>query len=444
MSELKPPKDAELNRALLEDDFGSDVLAHAGAVFPKPQFLKAIFWKQPDILVIKDIVDWLDERGPPVVERLLQGAIFVKPKCPKVRTFCEQHYPKGLEPLAAEFASQVGNFGLIQDVKLGLQLLSDNSADQEVRSILAEFRVRLQETNQQIRLLKKYKGLHNCLHKLQGQLAGIEATIQLARISGNLKGLRKIALNLKPLAAEARNQTTDLVRPRREIEWIDEFDSYIGDMIGIASATAPTDLDRVSDIPNMLRALLRQQSPRINGLLVDAADNLKLGSLIETMTAIAKKIALKTAANDSILLQLSGGAEAVEKLQKRMMALVDQHYDWQDLNTALDEAELSEDHQPQIRMPKWGHFKKKLEGLCNQYPDEDWSENIMGLLSDWIRLAPSVSPEAAEKDDGDLAFDAFLRACVERFINVDTQLNELSDEVVEVAKPLDKLLSQIP
>jgi hypothetical protein len=445
MSGLEPPKDAELNQALLDDDFGADLLARAGAVFPRQQFYVSIFWKQADIQIFKEVLEWLGERGPPEIGKFLQGAIFVQPKCPHIQAFRDRYFP-ALGPLAADIASQIGNFGLVRDVSLGLQVLSKNSGDSDFRGTLGEFRARLQDTGSQIGLLKKYKGLHNCLHNLQGQLVGIEATVTVVRTLGASRGLRKLAFNLKPLSDDAREQTAGLPHPEREIEWIDEFDSYIANMIRIASlpALAAADVSNVSDIPNLLRALLRQQAPRINTLLVNAADALKLGSFAETMTTIADKISAKGAPNDPALPQLTGSAEAVTRLQLRLMALVDQHYVWQDLNTPLDEAESSQNHQPQVRIPQWDRFRKKLEGLCARYPNDDWSKGITQLMSTWIKVTPSVAPNATELDAGNTAFDAFARACLERFIKVDTQLNDLSDEVAEVAKPLDTLLSQIP
>jgi hypothetical protein len=376
----------------------------------------------------------------------LQGVIFVQPACPNVKAFCARHFPD-LQSLSPGGASRIGNFGLVQEVRLGLQVLSEHSIVSDFSGTLGQFRVKLQETGEQIKLLKKYKGLHNCLHNLQGQLLGIEATVTLVGSGGPFKGLRKIAFNLKPLAGDARAQTTGLPRPAREIEWIDEFDSYIALMMHTASLPAPTkpDIDKLSDIPNLLRALLHQQAPRINSLLIAAADALKLESFAEAMASAAKEIPPDAAQSDTVLRQqLIDSAAAVNRLQSRLMALVDQHYDWQDLNTLLDEAESSTKHQPQVRIPKWDSFKSNLEKLCGRYPDEAWSRTITELMSAWIAATPSAVPGDAERIAGDTAFDAFYRACVDRFVNVDAWLNDLSDEVTEVARPLDTLLSQIP
>jgi hypothetical protein len=445
MSGLEPPKDAELNQALLDDSFGADLLARAGSVFPRQQFYMTIFWNQPDNRLIVDILDWLGGRGPPEIEMFLQGAVVVQPDCPNVKAFCARYFPN-LQPLAPNIASRIGNFGLIQEVNLGLKLLSEHSDAIDFSSTLGEFRATLQETGRQIQLLKKYKGLHNSLHNLQGQLLGIEATVALVRSGGAVKGLRKIAFNLKPLAGDARAQTTGLPRPAREIEWIDEFDSYIALMMNTALLAAPTvpEINKVSDVPNLLRALLHQEAPRINDLLVAAADALRLKSFAETMETIANKIRLNVSKTDSVLKQLIDSAAAVKGLEARLKALVDQHYDWQDLNTALDEAEASTRHQPQHRITKWDRFRKRLEDLCGRYPNEEWSRTIIGLMAAWIAATPATNPGDAESIAGDTAFDAFCRACVSRFVNVDTELNELSDEVTNVARPLDALLSQIP
>lgn len=447
MSGLEPPKDQDLYLALVADGFDSNLLEKAGAVFPREQFSIKIFWVQAFDKILQEILRWLDKYGPPEIETLLKAVILVNPKCPSVLEFCGKYFPSALDPLDPTLALRLGNFRLVQDVKLGLQVLTDKSGDADFRSALGAFKVRLEDTGRQISLLKKYKGLHNCLHNLQGQLIGVEATVALGVTTGSFKSLKKIALNLQPLVNDARAQAAGLRRPGREIEWIDEFDSYIRNMIAIAALAPPpaTKVREASDIPNQLRALLRQQAPQINKFLVNAADSLQLDSLAETMNAIVERITPKVALDDSVLRQLTSGVAAVKDLQLRLMALVDQHYDWQDLNTPLDEAtDQSDAHQPKDKIAKWDRFKERLEGLCGRYPEADWSKNIMALMAAWIAATPSTTPNAAERNAGETAFDAFVGASVRRFVLVDTELNDLSDEVAGIATPLDTLLSQIP
>jgi len=447
MSGLEPPKYQELYKALVDDIFDSDLLEKAGAVFTREQFNVQIYWNQAVGKILDEILLWLDKYGPPEIETLLKAAIVVRPDCPRVRAFCGKYFPKALDPLDPTLAMRLGNFHLVQDVKLGLQVLSEHSGSADFQGALGAFRAQLQDTSHQINLLKRYKGLHNCLHNLQGQLVGIGAVVALSVQTGSFKGLKKIAFNLQPLASDARRQAAGLTRPDREIEWIDEFASYIKDMTQTAllATLSPTQVRNVLDIPNLLRALLRQQAPQINQSLVNAADSLRLDSFAKTENAIADKIATKVAPNDPVLLQLTAGVAAVNKLQLRLMALVDQHYDWQDLNTPLDEAvDRSEKHQPTDKIPKWDHFRNRLGELCSRYPDTAWSKNVLALMSAWITATPSATPDDAERQAGEAAFDEFCRACVDRFVLVDTELNDLSDEVAGIAIPLDKLLSQIP
>src|SRR5205823_5398979 len=136
------------------------------AVFPRGRFEVNIFWDQALGRVILAILEWLDKHGPEAIEALLQGAIFVKPVCPNLRAFCLRYYPRGLQPLASELAGQIGNFGLVQDVNLGLQALIGKSKDPAFRNILRAFRTKFGDTSRQIRVLKKYKELHNSLHIL--------------------------------------------------------------------------------------------------------------------------------------------------------------------------------------------------------------------------------------------------------------------------------------
>jgi hypothetical protein len=387
-------------------------------------------------VIVAAVLDWAEQRGKGTIEALLHGAMKARPSYAKLRRFCEEHFPGALQ--------RHGAGALVHTFNLGLTVLIDMRDEPLVRQTVGGFRADFEATGRQIRILKKYKGVHDSLHDLQLALPKITGDlVRSTKDATAVRGFGRYVIDLRRIAKAARSHIEDL--PGRGVEelWIDEFDGYINQIedAGRPTATA-ADRANLGEVCDWLRALLTHAS-RINTAVANAADALRFDSFVKTMDTVAKQMSPMTAPEDPALRQLVASSTAVGLLQSRLAGKVGEHFEWQILNTQLDGAENSPKHQPQARMRLWSQFRDKLTGLCDIFPDEDWSRDLRKLMLDWIEATPSAQPGDDEREAGDNAFATFRHACVYRFFDVDKELNELAGQVTEVAMPLDTLLTAI-
>jgi hypothetical protein len=391
---------------------------------------------QPYGAVCSDLLNWLDRQGRSKLEVLLRGVTRARPNEEGLRNFCERNLPAALRQLKSDI--------LVKDFSLGLKVLIDLKDNPTVRQTVGGFRADFETTQEQIEILEKYKRLHDSLHELQLRLGAIEDVLARSKSDPNVvRGLATYAIDLEFMAMEAGSKISGL--PSRPVEeaWIEDFEVCIKDMSNAArSAAIPADLKNLPPVGERLRALLRE-APRINNALANAADSLKLDSFAMTMDVIAQTISANTAPNDPALQQLVASSAAITVLRSRLAGLVGEHYEWQVFNTQLDSAELSSNHQPQARMPRWQKFKDGLARLCDLYPQESWSHQIDGGIKRWMAATLSTAPSDAERIEGENAFNDFHRTCILRFFAVDKELNSLSGEITKVAIPLNTLLTVI-
>jgi hypothetical protein len=435
MPVMTPQQAQELSATLVEA-FDSSTMAWVVRSALGPRLDQIVNVNQSFERIVPELLDWSDRRGPGTIEALLRGALTARPDYQNLRAFCERNFPGAMQPLDSK--------SLIQNVNLGLKLLIERKDDPAVRETVGGFRADFETTVRQIRILNKYKGLHDSLHELQLRIDPIVDALSRTRSDVRaLRSLRIYALDLRQWAKNARRQTPDLPTKDVEEDWINDWDSCIQDMELLAKSTVKdADPGKGDEVADRLKALL-SQSQRINGLLANAADVLKLDRFNKSMDTIAQKIRPFTAPDDPALHQLVASADAVGVLHSVLAGLVSEHYEWQIFEKQLTTAENSQKHQPQMRMLRWQQFKDRLTGLCDVNPQADWSHDLKDKMAEWIAATPSVEPSEVEKSAGEIAFAEFRRACVYRFYNVDKELNALSAQVTEVAIPLDTLLTAI-
>lgn len=429
---LEPQQAKELSDALIAA-FNPDTLPWVVRSSIGPELHVIVNAKQPFGLVVPDLIRWIESRGSGTLEAFLHRAIEAQPPNPALlQAFCQAHYPQTLQNLDPTV--------LVQSFQSGLQLLINLKDDAFVRQTVDFFRVGLFETSEKIRILKKYKGLHDVLHELQVRFDAIADALQ----QKNRIQLSKYALDLARFAKSMRAQTDGLPTRSTEDNWIADFDSCIRDIASAAVAAAdPASAPKADEIVEVLKEDVLGQAKRINDLLVLAADGLKLDSFNKAMEAIGGKIKQQAGPQDRVT-SLFDSAKSVGMLRARIDGLVAEHNEWNVLNGNLDGAERSTEHQPQARMPKkWQQFSTKLTNLCAAYPAADWSVDLSQRLKAWIDATPTPKPDGAEKSRGDSAFVEFQRTCMYRFYDVDKELNSLCGQITQLAMPIDMLLTLV-
>jgi hypothetical protein len=308
---------------------------------------------------------------------------------------------------------------------------------------MASYRPDFEKTRQQIVILAKYKELHNCLHDLQKRLDGIAnnvARLKRLKSGDNVRlYLKEDATFLRDLARTARDQVEGLPTAEDEQDWIDELDACAGDM-RIASVAASVINENVLLVPERLAHLLPKAS-HINKELVGTARNVGLNNFAETMRLVEQQLGATMPENSSN--RLSDGTLAVGRLRSRLAGLVAEHDEWQSLNTDLEYTKTQKKIQPQARFSSWPQFKAKLIGLCDAFPQEEWSIELNEMMKQpWADDPPPELKIPANIRKFDEDFQTFYKQCVDRFIDVDHELNELCKKITSFEIPLDSLLNE--
>ena len=390
---------------------------------------------------VSTLLPTLAQQGPGMISVLLRGSIAAHPADQDLRAFAEQVSPYALQPLSDDRDLQEAHDReLVTKITFALGDLNRMRQARDLHHIMASYRPDFERTRQQIVILAKYKELHNCLHEIQKRLSAITYNIERLKSNDHVQPyLRDDASFLSNYAKKARNQLEGLPTADEEQDWIGQLQSCADDMKAASMAVSVIN-ENVLLVPERLAHLLPNAS-HINKELVATAKDVGLNNFSETMRLVEQQLAA-TMPEDS-LKWLGQGSLAVGRLRSRLAGLVAEHDEWQSLNTDLEYTKTQKKIQPQARFSSWPQFKAKLIGLCDAFPQEEWSIELKEMMAPWMAAndpppEPQI-PANIRKLNED--FDAFFKQCVDRFIKVDDELNELCKKITSFETPLDALLS---
>jgi len=390
---------------------------------------------------VSTLLPTLVQQGPGMISVLLRGAITARPVNQDLRAFAQQVSPYALQPLSDDKDDQEAHDSeLVTKITVALIDLNRIRQVRDLQHIMASYRPDFEKTRQQIGILAKYKELHNCLHSVQERLDWITNNVERLKSGDNLTPYLKVdAAFLRELAKNARNQLGGLPTAEEEQDWIDKLDACAADIKAAAVAASVADSEKVLDVPERLAHILPNAS-HINKELVGVARDVGLNNFSETMRLVEQQLGA-TMSEDSLKC-LTEGSLAVGRLRSRLAGLVAEHDEWQSLNTDFEYTKTQRKVQPQARFSSWPQFKAKLIGLCDAFPQEDWSIELKDLMKPWMADDPPPEPQIPaniKKLNDD--FNEFYKSCVDRFIQVDQELNELCKKITSFKTPLEVLLN---
>ncbi len=387
------------------------------------------------------LLQTLAQQGPGMISVLIRGSIAAHPADEELSAFAKEASPYSLEPLGDDpDIQETHDRELITKITFALGDLNRMRQARDLHYIMASYRPDFEKTRQQIGILAKYKELHNCLHEIQKRLNAITNNIERLKLNDHVQPyLRDDASFLNTFARKARNQLEGLPTADEERGWIDELQSCANDVRAASLAVSIMD-ENILSVPERLEHLLPNAS-HINRELVSTAKDVGLNNFSETMRLVEQQ--LRATIPEDSLRWLTQGSLAVGRLRSRLAGLVAEHDEWQSLNTDLEYAKAQKKIQPQARFSSWPQFKAKLVGLCDAFPQEEWSIELKEMMKPWMAAdipppEPQIPANIRKLNDD---FDAFYKQCVDRFIRVDDELNELCKKIASFATPLDNLLT---
>jgi hypothetical protein len=362
-------------------------------------------------------------------EALIRGAYISRPKNAKLAAFVEAHWPAAKKPREATQD--------VEAVQRGLQALAGivgQLADGVIREIVGRFRADFSMTRDKTEALGRYKALHDQLHQLNTKYlrSMTDAAALCRRSEPQYQLLESYALQLKADAGRVRQVATGLRTYRVEQDWIDSLEQVGGMVLKALEGGEDAPLERAV---STLRRVLVEESIRINALLCDAAGDLRLPQLVQAMQKIRDRLREVPGGGGPQAQRFEAGLTALLLLQPRLGGLVEEHFEWQWLDKEFTAADTLPGATPEDRFPRWPTFRVRLLRLCDLSAEKEWARELTALLGD-------LEQAGAARDAIQFGrrYNKFRTVAADRFFNLDAEMRDLSEQLAQVADPLNQLL----
>jgi AcrR family transcriptional regulator len=288
------------------------------------------------------------------------------------------------------------------------------------------FRTNFQAACTQIEALRAYKALHDLLHDLQ-LLCYEHIEQELQRFPDDdlaADNLERYALNLEDIVNSLQEiaERTPSIKPRPT--WIDKLHQA---HTSICQALATTDAEMLKRATREIKRVLSLHPAQINTRLNSTVQAMRLEELLEVMTHI-HTVCLRLDVDSTLLSRFTTGLTALGDLHQRLMALVDDHDQWQDVDTLLRLIDDSMDYDELSAL--WPDVKEQANRLYATSA-EQWAQ---ALRANEAQLERAV----AIRDNFILfqSFCSYRSRAVRQFYRVDKRLKELCDRLDRLDGPL--------
>jgi hypothetical protein len=333
----------------------------------------------------------------------------------------------------------------IKTVIVALRTLKDRVAEPDVAGPLRSWRDKLDELADGFERLKAYKTLHDGLQTIQIQLYTID--LNTARDDPSaLLTLQSQALQFDMAAgniSRAAQSLPDTALARR-IEMKMVVDPLTRAIHLLQDAISELDYPSAALALNTIRGLLRREPSRISGQLTAIAENLPISLLIEAIEQIVKKLTEQDPAVDALTSALQGLHELLPRLQGQ----VSEHDMWQSIENELAAADQDVDRGSLDAMQEfqlhWEAVKLMITPLWHANPQAPWVAKSQKFLDAFETILQNVADAPSRAHQLRQRYNMFRLEALARFYQVDNALDTLSGEIVEIGKPLNALLREIP
>lgn len=304
----------------------------------------------------------------------------------------------------------------------------------EGQDALVAFRSDFQIALKQIDVLYDYKRLHDLFQELgelyslidqdlkrlpSDQIAWESLELYSFELQDTINGLLDVARQA-PLAVDETWWTQQLSQARAEMRM----------------ATENYDLAQLRSVTRRLNLVLAREFSRINTRLVAAADAMRLGNLVKTMTNIRNSLDFP-GVDRQVMRQFEESIEALARLNHNLAELVANHDSWQAIDDELRRIEATLDQDIVELELTWPDLKKMTHNLCGD-STADWAISLNRASDELESALLSENPVNTRR-----LFWRFHGQSSRRFRQVDSALLSLCQDLQKIVEPLDLLLRMV-
>jgi hypothetical protein len=327
-------------------------------------------------------------------------------------------------PIHTSFASEYA--------RDGLQALVELMRQPEVHDTVVEYKVVFRDTLRQVEVVGNYKDLHDELHDLQIQCYN-RLIREMAGFPDDLLAVENLTDSKLTLESKISNV--------REI--IARADYLAGESAGLQAlqqgctvlgeALETLDPDLLKKAVQKLGRVMALQPSRINAKLTSAASNLHLSDLVQAMRTIRERVVERRADKKKVQ-QFADGVNGLEALHTALLALIEEHDLWQQVDNRLHLIESDLDDELAFLGDSWDEVRAIAAPLYVKRL-EPWAE-VIRSLDDKLRAAIAQKNPAQTKSN----FRLCRGRASDRFYRVDVTLKRSCDNLRKIGEPLAAVL----
>jgi hypothetical protein len=296
----------------------------------------------------------------------------------------------------------------------------------QIRDAAVAFRTLFQAACEQINVLRTYKALHDLLHNLQLLCYEIIER-ELPRFPDD----DRVTANLKQYALKLEGIITDMQEVIEKAPFIKPKTAWINKLIlaqaDIYQAIQDADIQRLKQATGQIKRVLSLHPAQINTQLNSTVRAMRLPTLVETITYIRDVIAA-VAPDGEHMHRCEGVVAALTALNHDLTTLIDDHDQWQVVDSLLRLIEDCSDHEELVSL--WFDLKEQATRLYEAI-SEQWAQALKANAEELERAV-----NARDAFNIMQHFWSYRSRALNRFYRVDTMLKNLCDKLDRVDGPL--------
>jgi hypothetical protein len=314
----------------------------------------------------------------------------------------------------------------------GLDALTGLLQSTAVRDRVMAFRADFQAANQQIDTLVQYKDLHDALHELQFRCYNVivrEAT-RFPDDALGVDNLLNYEVTLQNIVARLNTYTGQSTIPASELAWLADVRQA---QDHLNNAVSKLDRDALKRAIWLLKRVIALQPSSINQRLNVTARALRLGALIDALTAIQTALSSLPLDRQKVA-QFESGVAALRSLHAKLTTLVEAHNHWQAVERMLSRIEDVMAYDLSELEYSWPDVQQRVGALC-QDSQEEWVTLLAADGSSLSQALVAKNPVLVRR-----CFQRYRQRAGHRFYQVDVLLKSHCEELRKVAEPIASVL----